>query len=113
MKACPAARRILCELFRNNRNGTFTEMAATAGVAVAAFVKGVACADYDNDGRPDLYLSDQGQAQLALPQRRSAGGRQRMEIHRKAATAPACRGRWRVFPPGSSTTTTTAGRTSS
>lgn len=46
-----------CELFHNNRNGTFTECAAASGIRVAAFVKGVACADYDNDGRPDLFLS--------------------------------------------------------
>ncbi len=46
-----------CELFHNNRNGTFTEVAASSGIRVAALVKGVACADYDNDGRPDLYLS--------------------------------------------------------
>ena len=49
-----------CELFRNNRNGTFTECAEAAGIRVAAFVKGVACADYDNDGRPDLSLSTRG-----------------------------------------------------
>ena len=49
-----------CELYHNNRDGTFTNMAAAAGVAVRAFVKGVACADYDNDGRPDLYLSIKG-----------------------------------------------------
>jgi hypothetical protein len=46
-----------CELFINNGNGTFTESAAEAGVAVVGFVKGVAAGDYDNDGRPDLYLS--------------------------------------------------------
>ena len=46
-----------CELYRNNRDGTFTEMAQAAGVAVRAYVKGVASADYNNDGRPDLYLS--------------------------------------------------------
>jgi hypothetical protein len=46
-----------CELFRNNRDGTFTECAAASGLAVARYVKGVACGDYDNDGRPDLYLS--------------------------------------------------------
>jgi hypothetical protein len=48
------------ELYRNNRNGTFTECAKTVGISVAEFVKGVACADYDNDGRPDLYLSIRG-----------------------------------------------------
>ena len=46
-----------CALFRNNRNGTFTECAAQAGLDVRGFVKGVTSADYDHDGRPDLYLS--------------------------------------------------------
>jgi hypothetical protein len=45
------------ELFHNNRDGTFTECAKACGIYVAEFVKGVACADYDNDGRPDLFLS--------------------------------------------------------
>lgn len=47
----------MCELFRNNGDGTFTECAVESGIRVAQFVKGVACGDYDNDGRPDLYLS--------------------------------------------------------
>jgi hypothetical protein len=46
-----------CELFHNNRDGTFTNVAKESGVDFARFVKGVACGDYDNDGRPDLYLS--------------------------------------------------------
>ncbi len=46
-----------CELFRNNHDGTFTECAAAVGLQVVQFVKGVACGDFDNDGRPDLYLS--------------------------------------------------------
>ena len=46
-----------CELFHNNRDGTFTECAAAVGLRVIRFVKGVACADFDHDGRPDLYLS--------------------------------------------------------
>jgi len=48
-----------CELFHNNRNGTFTECAKQNGLAVTAFVKGVAAGDFNNDGRPDLYLSIQ------------------------------------------------------
>jgi hypothetical protein len=60
----PGGRPHPCELYRNNRDGTFTEMAAAAGVAVRAFVKGVACADYNNDGRPDLYLSIKGRTNL-------------------------------------------------
>jgi hypothetical protein len=46
-----------CELYHNNRDGTFTECAADCGLALTRFVKAVACADYDHDGRPDLYLS--------------------------------------------------------
>ncbi len=46
-----------CELFRNNGDGTFTNVASQAGVAFTGWVKGVAWGDYDNDGRPDLYLS--------------------------------------------------------
>jgi hypothetical protein len=49
-----------CELFRNNRDGTFTEQAAEAGVALTEWVKAVASGDIDNDGRPDLYLSVRG-----------------------------------------------------
>ncbi|MBE2212888.1 MAG: CRTAC1 family protein [Opitutaceae bacterium] len=46
-----------CELFRNNGDGTFTECAAEHGVDFVGFFKGVASGDYNNDGRPDLYLS--------------------------------------------------------
>jgi FG-GAP-like repeat/ASPIC and UnbV len=55
-----------CELFHNNGDGTFTECAAACGLRVATFVKGVACADYDNDGRPDLYLSVHGDRSLLI-----------------------------------------------
>ncbi len=46
-----------CELFRNNGDGTFTECAAQNGVDLVGFFKGVVSADYNNDGRPDLFLS--------------------------------------------------------
>ena len=46
-----------CELYHNNGDGTFTECAEKMGLALVKFVKGVATADYDGDGRPDLYLS--------------------------------------------------------
>src|SRR5206468_11928377 len=49
-----------CELYRNNGDGTFTEMAERCGVAALGMVKGVTAGDYDNDGRPDLYLSRKG-----------------------------------------------------
>ncbi len=47
-----------CELYRNNGNGTFTECASEAGVDIVGFIKGVTAGDYNNDGRPDLYLSN-------------------------------------------------------
>lgn len=49
-----------CELFHNNRDGTFTQVAAASGVANVGYVKAVVWGDYNNDGRPDLYLSRLG-----------------------------------------------------
>jgi hypothetical protein len=49
-----------CQLWRNEGNGTFTEVAATAGVETHAFVKGVVWGDYDGDRFPDLYVSVNG-----------------------------------------------------
>ncbi len=46
-----------CELFRNNGDGTFTECAAENGLAIVDWVKGVTSGDFNNDGRPDLYIS--------------------------------------------------------
>ena len=45
-------------LFKNMGNGTFVDVAARAGVARTAFTKGAAWGDYDNDGYPDLYVSN-------------------------------------------------------
>ena len=45
------------ELYINNKNGTFTEMAAQAGCNIVDFIKGVTSGDYDNDGRMDIFLS--------------------------------------------------------
>jgi hypothetical protein len=48
------------QLFHNNHDGTFTDIAAASGVSEFGFVKGVAAGDYNNDGRPDLYVSIKG-----------------------------------------------------
>ena len=45
------------QLFHNNRDGTFTEIAESSGLTNLGFVKGVAWGDFDGDGRPDLYVS--------------------------------------------------------
>ena len=53
-----------CELFHNNRDGTFTECAALSGVDAIGYVKGVAWGDYNNDGLPDLYISRLGEPKI-------------------------------------------------
>ncbi|MGH9663303.1 MAG: FG-GAP-like repeat-containing protein, partial [Bryobacteraceae bacterium] len=44
-------------LFRNNRDGTFTDVTQKAGVAGSGYSMGVAAADYDNDGHVDLFVT--------------------------------------------------------
>lgn len=46
------------QLFRNKGDGTFEDIAATAGINRGGFTKSVVAADYDNDGYPDLYVSN-------------------------------------------------------
>ena len=45
------------QLFRNNSDGTFTDVARLYGVANHRYTKGVAWGDFDNDRDPDLYVS--------------------------------------------------------
>lgn len=45
-------------LFHNNHDGTFTDVAAQAGVTNDRWGVGVAVGDYDNDGWPDLYVTN-------------------------------------------------------
>src|ERR1700757_2857599 len=47
-------------LFHNNHDGTFTDVAAKAGVTNDRWGFGVAIADYDNDGWPDMYVTNFG-----------------------------------------------------
>jgi enediyne biosynthesis protein E4 len=47
-------------LYRNNHDGTFTDITRRAGLAVEMYGLGVAAADYDNDGRVDLYVTALG-----------------------------------------------------
>jgi ASPIC and UnbV./FG-GAP repeat. len=51
-------------LYKNNRDGTFTDVTEKAGVAGAYFGMGVAVGDYDNDGWPDLFVTAYGQCIL-------------------------------------------------
>jgi len=47
-------------LYRNNRDGTFTDVTAKAGVAGGGYGQGVAVGDYDGDGFPDVYVTQYG-----------------------------------------------------
>jgi len=51
-------------LFHNNHDGTFTDVAAKAGVSNDRWGFGVAVGDYDNDGWPDLYVTNFGRNRL-------------------------------------------------
>jgi hypothetical protein len=55
-----------CELYINNRNGSFTEVAAKAGCQAIDFFKGVACGDYNNDGLEDIFLSSRRGTRVLL-----------------------------------------------
>jgi hypothetical protein len=57
-------------LYRNNRNGTFTDVTASSGLGLEMYGLGVAAADYDNDGLTDVYLTGLGGNRLM----RGAGG---------------------------------------
>jgi enediyne biosynthesis protein E4 len=51
-------------LYRNNRDGTFTDVTEKARVAGGGYGQGVAVGDYDGDGFPDLYVTQYGRSIL-------------------------------------------------
>jgi enediyne biosynthesis protein E4 len=51
-------------LYKNNRDGTFTDVTEKAGVAGGTFGMGVAVGDYDNDGWPDIFVTAYGRCIL-------------------------------------------------
>jgi hypothetical protein len=52
------------KLYRNNRNGTFTDVTRAAGLDVEMYGMGVAVGDFNNDGFPDLFITCVGQSRL-------------------------------------------------
>src|SRR5258708_29560953 len=53
----PKGRKSILALYRNNKNGTFTDVTAGSGLDFEIYGLGVAVADFDNDGRDDLYIT--------------------------------------------------------
>jgi hypothetical protein len=60
----PDGRTVGDALLRNNGDGTFTDVTARAGIAGTMRGMGLAVGDYDNDGRPDLYVTGYAAHQL-------------------------------------------------
>ncbi|MCG9130377.1 VCBS repeat-containing protein [Candidatus Poribacteria bacterium] len=57
----PSARQAVSALYRNNRDGTFTDTTTAANVENRGnYGQGAACADYNNDGNVDLYVTNFG-----------------------------------------------------
>jgi hypothetical protein len=57
LEGFPAGGEPTSHLFRNNRDGTFTDVTAKAGVAHTGCGQGVCVGDYDNDGWDDLFIT--------------------------------------------------------
>jgi len=51
-------------LYKNNRNGTFTDVTRAAGLDIEMYGMGVAVGDYNNDGFPDILITCVGQNRL-------------------------------------------------
>jgi hypothetical protein len=51
-------------LYKNNRNGTFTDVTKTAGLDIEMYGMGIAVGDYNNDGFPDILVTCVGQNKL-------------------------------------------------
>src|ERR1700733_3152942 len=56
--------RTTLKLYRNNRDGTFTDVTKGAGLDIEMYGMGVAVGDYNNDGFPDILVTCVGQNRL-------------------------------------------------
>ncbi len=62
--AFPAGEEPFSRLYKNNRDGTFSDVTVKAGVARTGWGQGVCAGDYDNDGHDDLFVSYWGDCAL-------------------------------------------------
>ena len=93
--------RTTAALYRNNHDGTFTDVTRGSGVDVELYGIGGAAGDFDNDGKTDLYLTALAGNRLF----RNLGGGKFTDVTKAAGVAAAAFHRAR----SGSTTTPTAG----
>ena len=72
-------------LYRNNGNGTFSDITRAAGLHTELYGMGAAAADYDNDGRTDLYVTALGANRLF----RNAGASRFIDVTDRAGVGDA------------------------
>ena len=60
LEGFPKGQEPICHLFKNNRDGTFTDVTMKAGLAKTGWGQGVCVGDYDNDGWDDLFVTYYG-----------------------------------------------------
>jgi hypothetical protein len=76
-------------LFKNNRDGTFTDVTARSGLARSGWGQGVCVGDYNNDGLEDLYITYWGDNVLYLNE-----GEGHFSDVTRSARLPSTEGRW-------------------
>jgi hypothetical protein len=64
LEGFPKGQEPVCHLFKNNRDGTFTDVTLKAGLARSGWGQGVCIGDYDNDGYEDLFITYYGKNAL-------------------------------------------------
>ena len=64
LEGFPKGREPVCHLFKNNRDGTFTDVTLKAGLARSGWGQACCVGDYNNDGWNDLFVSYYGQNAL-------------------------------------------------
>ncbi|HLH07727.1 MAG TPA: CRTAC1 family protein [Terriglobales bacterium] len=61
LEGFPKGQEPICHLYKNNRDGTFTDVTLKAGVGRSGWGQGCCIGDYDNDGWDDLFVTYYGQ----------------------------------------------------
>jgi tetratricopeptide (TPR) repeat protein len=84
-----------CELYINNQDGTFTNIAKAAHCDFEYFVKGVTSGDYDNDGWKDIFISTMNKGRFLL---RNKGNGKGVEFEDVTAKAGIVQDNGRTFP---------------